>query len=162
MIKLLGTAAYLLCTAFTAPVMAQDFDKGMEAAQAGDYVTALEEWRPLAEQGDAAAQVHLGILYKRGRGVLQDYAEAADWYRKAAEQGNSGAQTFLGFMYENGRGVPQDAVLAHIWYNIGGANGNDFGLESRGKIEQRMTREQVADAQSRARLCIASNYQDCD
>jgi len=34
----------------------QDFSKGLEAARAGDYATALQEWRPLAEQGDAYAQ----------------------------------------------------------------------------------------------------------
>ena len=38
------------------PLSAQDFQKGVEAAQAGDYQTALQEWRPLAEQGDASAQ----------------------------------------------------------------------------------------------------------
>jgi uncharacterized protein len=32
---------------------AQDFDKGLAAAQSGDYATALKEWRPLAEQGVA-------------------------------------------------------------------------------------------------------------
>ena len=33
----------------TAP--AQDFQKGHAAFSAGDYATALQEWRPLAEQG---------------------------------------------------------------------------------------------------------------
>ena len=32
---------------------AQDFDKGLAAAQSGDFATALKEWRPLAEQGVA-------------------------------------------------------------------------------------------------------------
>ncbi|MDG1420622.1 MAG: hypothetical protein P8Q29_06920 [Tateyamaria sp.] len=32
----------------------------MEAAQSGDYATALQEWRPLAEQGGADAQTMLG------------------------------------------------------------------------------------------------------
>jgi TPR repeat protein len=66
MIKLLRTAAFLLCTAFTAPVMAQDFDKGLAAAQAGDYATVLQEWRPLAEQGHAEAQTNLGAMYDAG------------------------------------------------------------------------------------------------
>lgn len=34
---------------------AQDFAKGLAAAQAGDFATALQEWKPLAEQGDADA-----------------------------------------------------------------------------------------------------------
>jgi hypothetical protein len=35
---------------------AQDLNKGFEAAQSGDFETALQEWRPLAEQGNAPAQ----------------------------------------------------------------------------------------------------------
>jgi len=65
-------------------------------------------------------------------------------------------------MYDNGTGVPQDAVLAHIWSNISGANGNADGSENRAKIETRMTREQIADAQALARRCMASNYQVCE
>jgi hypothetical protein len=34
----------------------QDFDKGLAAAQSGDYATALQEWRPLAEQGYTPTQ----------------------------------------------------------------------------------------------------------
>jgi TPR repeat protein len=198
MIKLLRTVAFLLCTAVAAPAMAQDFDKGLAAAQAGDNATALQEWRPLAEQGNATAQYNLGVMYDNGYGVIQDYAEAADWWRKAAEQGEASAQYNLGIMYDNGRGVTQDyaeaanwyrkaaeqgyasaqnnlgvmyangygviqdAVVAHMWYNIGGANGNELGPDNRSEIEQRMTREQIAEAQALARRCMASDYQDCD
>ena len=38
-----------------APISAQDFYKGVEAHQSGDYTTALKEWKPLAEQGHAKA-----------------------------------------------------------------------------------------------------------
>jgi hypothetical protein len=37
-------------------VCAQDFDKGLRAAQSGEFVTALKEWKVLAGQGDASAQ----------------------------------------------------------------------------------------------------------
>ena len=32
----------------------QDFQKGVAAADNGDYATALREWTPLAKQGDGA------------------------------------------------------------------------------------------------------------
>ena len=64
---------------------AQDFQKGLEAAQKGDFATALREWQPLAEQGYAGAQYNLGLIYANGKGVTQDYKEAVKWYRKAAE-----------------------------------------------------------------------------
>ena len=67
--------------------LAQDFGAGLEAYNAGNYEAALEEWRPLAEQGDAGAQYNLGFMYSNGEGVPQDYAEAAKWYRMAADPG---------------------------------------------------------------------------
>ena len=42
--------------------VAADFAAGVEAYGRGDYSTALREFRPLAEQGDAAAQVKLGVM----------------------------------------------------------------------------------------------------
>ena len=97
------------------PVAAQDFQKGLKAAQSGDYATALREWRPLAEQGDTSAQSNLAIMYYNGRGVAQDYAEAVKWYRKAAEQGFAEGQSGLAIMYYNGRGVVQDYAESVRW-----------------------------------------------
>ena len=37
-------------------VWSADLQKGLTAAQSGDFATALREWEPLAEQGDADAQ----------------------------------------------------------------------------------------------------------
>jgi TPR repeat protein len=97
-------------------VWAQDYRKGFKAWLAGDYATALKEFRPLADQGDAVAQNKLGLMYENGEGVTQDYAEAVKWYRKAAEQGFAWAQFNLGRMYDNGQGVTQDYAEAVKWY----------------------------------------------
>ena len=56
----------------------------MEACERGDYVTALSELRPLAEQEDAVAQFNLGLIYAQGRGVPQDAAQARQWCEEAA------------------------------------------------------------------------------
>ncbi len=108
-----------LCSGFTlgltAPAWA-GFDEGEAAYQRGDYATALREFRPLANQGNASAQVGLGSLYRTGHGVPQDYAEAMKWFRKAAVQGDSDAYLNLGYMYRKGRGVPQDYAEAAKWY----------------------------------------------
>jgi TPR repeat protein len=45
-----------------------NFETGMDGYQRGHYATALREWRPLTEQGDASAQCYLGVLYEKGRG----------------------------------------------------------------------------------------------
>ena len=100
-----------------------DFQKGLDAAQRGDYTTALKEWTSLAEQGDAKAQFNLGIMYERGQGVLQDYKTAVKWYALSSEQGDALAQYNLGVMYENGRGVPQDHKAAFKWYTLSAEQG---------------------------------------
>ena len=82
-----------------APISAQDFQKGLEAAQNGDFDTALKEWKPLAESGNSVAQFNLGLIYDNGWGVPQDYKEAVKWYRLAAKQGNAWAQNNLGVVY---------------------------------------------------------------
>jgi uncharacterized protein len=138
-----------------------DFQAGLKAAQAGDYATALREWRPLAEQGHATAQYNLGLMYGKGRGVLQNYQEAMKWYRKAVEHGNVSAQVNLGAKYVTGTGVLQDNVLAHMWFNIGGANGNKTGADNRVIVEKRMTPAQIAEAQKLARECMAKEYKGC-
>jgi hypothetical protein len=73
-----------------------DLTKGMDAAQRGDYATALREWKPLAEQGNTRARFYLGVMYDKGRGVPQDYKTALKWYRLAAEQGDADAQKRYG------------------------------------------------------------------
>ena len=81
------------------PSYSADFNKGLTAAQSGDFATALKEWKPLAEEGNAVAQNNLGLMYHNGWGVPQDYKEAVYWYRLAVEQGYAIAQYNLGLMY---------------------------------------------------------------
>ena len=99
----------------------------------------------------------------------EDDAEAVRWYRLAADQGLAGAQYNLGWMYDNlgwmyanGEGVLQDNVTAHMWFNIAGANGAEDGRDDREIIERKMTPADISEAQKRARICMASNYTDCE
>jgi TPR repeat protein len=61
--------------------------------------TALREWTPLAEQGDAVAQSYLGWMYDKGKGVTQDYKTVVKWYRLAAEKGFTLVPTYLSRIY---------------------------------------------------------------
>ena len=69
-----------------------DFQKGLTAYKSGDYATALREWTPLAEQGNADAQYFLGHMYRNGWGVSQDYKTALKWWKLAAKQGSANTQ----------------------------------------------------------------------
>ena len=138
-----------------------DFQKGLDAALKGDFVTALKEWRPLAEQGDADAQFNLGQMYSNGRGVIQDYKSALKWWTLAAEQGYAGAQFNLGVMYDNGEGVIQDNVYAHMWWNIAASSGHEEASKNRGMVAEDMTASQIAEGQTLARECVKKNYKGC-
>ena len=87
--------------------------KGLDAAQRGDFATALWEWKPLAEQGNADAQGDLGLMYANGHGVPQNDKTAVKWYRLAAEQGHAYAQNGLGAMYDNGQDILGAAGFFH-------------------------------------------------
>ena len=110
--------------------VAADFYDGVAAYKAGDYKTAFNEFKPLAEQGDADVQFILGVMYKNGQGVLQDDKEAVKWYTKAAEQGVAAAQFNLGVMYDTGEGVLQDDKEAVKWYTKAAEQGYFASLRS--------------------------------
>ena len=155
----LALVAALTLTLTTAH--AADFNKGLEAARAGDFATAFVEFSELAEQGGAAAQYNLGLMYDKGYGVTQDYAAAVKWYTLAAEQGDAEAQNNLAIMYNNGEGVLQDYALAHMWANIAAANGAEHGSKNRDIIAQKLSQTEITSAQKLAKKCMASNYENC-
>ena len=66
--------------------------------QEKNYAAALKESTPLAEQGNADAQVLLGRMYLMGQGVTQDRDQAMKWFKAAAVQGNADAQFLLSSM----------------------------------------------------------------
>ena len=99
----------------------ESLDAAKEAYEKGDYVTAIRLSRPLAEEGDALAQACLGLMYHNGQGVPQDDVEAHKWYNLAASRFPPGENRDTATKY-------RDDVLA-----------------------KKMTPEQLADAQRRAR-----------
>ena len=138
-----------------------DFYKGVDAYKSGDFATALREFRPLAEQGDAGAQYSLGWMYLKGEGVPQDYKSALKWFTLAAEQGYAKAQYSLGLMYALGEGVIQDNVYAHMWGNIAASSGDKDAIGIRDIIAKRMTPADISTAQNLARECVRKNYKGC-
>ena len=127
-------------------------------------LSPLEDVRSCAEQGDARVQSILGMAYRIGDegefgidGIPQDDAEAVRWWRLAAEQGHEFAQQDLGNMYEDGEGVPKDYVLAYMWSNLAAAQGNFPAGLRRDRLEEQMTREQIAEAQRLSREWLAAH-----
>ena len=76
-----------------------DLATAQHAYKEKDYVTALKECAPLAEHGNAEAQLLLGRMYLMGQGVAKDDNQAGKWFEASAAQGNADAQFMLGSMY---------------------------------------------------------------
>lgn len=127
-----------------------------------DEAAAIHWFRLSAGQSIPLAQAILGARYETGEGVPQDYAEAIRLYRLAAMKGETGGQSGLARAYKEGIGVAQDYVTAHMWYNIASANGHEKSSKRRDDLAARMTPADISEAQRRARVCMASNYKDCD
>ena len=95
-----------------------------------ESVLPLSERQPLAaacEQGELAACVNLGVMYRRGYGGEPDAHKAAALYEGACRKGNRRACSNLGFLYSEGEGVQKDtkrgANLFQLACDLGDAEG---------------------------------------
>jgi TPR repeat protein len=81
--------------------------------------------------------------YTRG-----DFATAMRIMRPLADQGHVTAQTVVGLMYYFNYGG--DYVSAHMWFNLAAAQGNAFAEMFLKDTADKMTPEQIAEAQKLA------------
>lgn len=147
-------------------VAAQSIEEAEFAYERGNYTQAARLFSPLAEQGMASAQFHLGLMHEKGQGVRKDHSTALTWFRKAAAQGYAGPQNNLGLIYERGRGVRKDSVRALMWYTLAAAmvHGNEgkTAIQRRDHLTSQMTDAQIEQAQKMARRCQQSQFKECD
>ena len=118
---------------------------------AKDEAEAVKWFRKAAEQNVADAQYNLGVCYANGQGVTEDDAESVKWFRKAAEQNLADAQYNLGVCYDSGEGVVKDEVEAYKWWLLAAGQGNDDAKYNMTIVENKMSREQIAEGQRLAR-----------
>ncbi len=121
-----------------------------------DYGEAVRMYRKAATKGNAMAQSTLGDIYFYGRGAPQDFVEAVKWWRLAADANISTAQLNLSVMLANGDGIAQDYVGAHMYANLAAGQlppgeDRDTAIKNRDIVAKLMSREQIEEAQRRAR-----------
>lgn len=93
--------------------------------------------------------------YEAGKRAWNDgrLDEALEQWRLAANAGDGRAMVWLGRMHREGYGgVPQNFVEAHKWFNLAAGRGETAALRERDALDARMTPEERAEAQSRARM----------
>ena len=123
------------------------YHNGFKAYRNGEYGAARQELAPLAEQGDDEAQLHMGLLFRDGLGVMPDYREAEKWLKRSAEQENIKARIALGSLYADPHGLIQNDVLALLWFNFALSQGSREALSLRENLVRRMTPAQIMEAQ---------------
>jgi TPR repeat protein len=125
----------------------------------------LQTLQAQAGQGDPEAQVRLGDLYAKGRGVLQDHTQARAWYEKAAVQGHPIGQNNLAELYFAGLGGPPDYVRAYMWVSLAASHmqGEEKkqAEENLEDVATRMTPAQVTEAKRLSQQCRANKFKGC-
>ena len=126
----LSLAAFLV---ISMPAFA-GLDEGLTAYQRQDWVAAAKEFRPLASQGNVAAQARLGNMLFQGLGGLHDEVEGLRLLNAAANAGDPMAQHILGNAYFIGHAVPRDPTMALVWYGRAAAQNYGESLFALGEI----------------------------
>jgi hypothetical protein len=121
--RLLQQFSFAISMILVATVLsaATDLDSVKRAYEEKDYATAFKGAAALAEKGSADAQVLLGKMYLRGRGVLTDPDTALEWFKAAAAQGNADGEFMVGSMYL----LPRSNVAEGLnWVRLAADQGN--------------------------------------
>jgi TPR repeat protein len=121
--RLLQQFSFAISMILVATVLsaATDLDSVKRAYEEKDYATAFKGAAALAEKGSADAQVLLGKMYLRGRGVLTDPDTALEWFKAAAAQGNADGEFMVGSMYLLSRSNVAEGLK---WVRLAADQGN--------------------------------------
>lgn len=139
-----------------------DFGDGLEAYDGGDYATAAQAWRQLAESCDPEAASALAELYHQGLGVPPSEKLAAHWYRVAAEAGEPVAQMTLGDFYAEGRGVLRDPIQAYLWLGLAAKQGKAWAKERIAALARELMPEQRNEAEALIAAFRPSTRRHCE
>jgi len=90
-----------------------EFNKGMNAWAKGQFETAMNILKPLAEEGNIKAQAQVGSMYRFGNGVPGNKEKAIMWYSKAADQGSKEAKYIIVELEEMSQ--VKDAFPFSVW-----------------------------------------------
>lgn len=140
------------------------FGLGLKFSSGGpsvlDYTKAAHWYLLAANQHHALAQFNLGLMFAGGQGVAQDDVQSLMWMRMAALQGDPGAQYHLGMRHrrDSFEGLPKDALESNLeaykWFHLAAAQGYRASDTARDGVAIRLTSEQVAEGNHRARTCL--------
>ena len=108
-----------------------------DAYSSGNFVKAFRMARPLAEQGEPAAQLLLGMMYYFAQGVDRNPTESAKWMELSAEKLKIPLiQQIVGTNYLLGDGVKKDVNKGLSWLRLSADQGFAPAQFDLGKVLQ--------------------------
>lgn len=155
-----------------------DTDSSVESARS----SVADNYRRLAERGDAEAQFQLAQLHRFGAaGVPESFVEARVWFQASAANGHptarrSGAaveerippdemevaEFRIGELYLDGTYAPQDCEAALAWFRRAAARGHPGAQTSLGKMYRDGTACNVSSVRAYAWFCVARRQISAD
>jgi len=122
-VLLAGLLACLLVVSGNASAEKQNtLAEGQTAFNAGNYILSFSLWSTLATQGNAEAQVFVGLSYDNGWGTQRNTRLARVWYQKAAKKNNTSGQYLLGLHFIQGNSAERAKGL--MWLQRAADNGD--------------------------------------
>lgn len=96
----------------------------------------VQYYQYLADKGESAAQLALGLLYLQGKhGVEMDIELAHDYLMQASENDNAQADAYLGRMHMKGTSVtPQDFEKAYDYFQRSASKDSPMGMVGLGLL----------------------------
>ena len=158
-----GVIAVALLTTLTAANAQTDprYTQAQQQLQSGQTAEAVQTFRQLATEGDAASQFQLSLMYHTGRGVPADPRAALQWLRRAAAGNYPAALSNLGGEYAKGQAVAQDKVRALALFYLAEARGLRDASTNAQVVARTLTPEQLAQGRELALRCERESPQPC-
>lgn len=134
----------------------------------GNYEAAIKAFTRGAELGDLNSVYEIGFAYRFGNGVEQSDNESFKWMLKAAKREHRAAQQAVANAYSVGRGVEKDLILAVAWYEIASTEANNssqyvaIAKHNSAIFQKQLNEKDVFRAKTIARICLITNYVQCE
>lgn len=101
-----------LISSFSACSQGNDLEQGIYELNRGEFQAAIEQFRPLVEEGYAPAQYQMALMYQHGYSVPKDGMKALELFQLSAAQNYPDAQFELALLYTEGKLVKKDLKAA--------------------------------------------------
>lgn len=138
-LKLLLVSSVLFANLFFAPACAmaiystyieidntRDLELEKLIKNSPDADAKIKEIEKAAKNGDARAQIDLGIIYFNGYGVHSNYPKAIEWFEKASKSGERSAHLYCGIAHFNAITMARDFGPAVKYFKLAAKENDRF------------------------------------